>query len=92
MGYNSDIRIVTSSDGYEKLKEFVKTYLNEHKEIRNLLEHCDIKQEGKEQIYFGWNDIRWYENDYNDVTAIMEGLDYLEENEYSYRYSRIDSR
>lgn len=89
MGYRSDIRIVTSIDGYEKLKEFVKRYLEEHNEDCNLLEECDIKQEGKKQIYFGWNSIKWYENDYDDVDAIMEGLNYLGENEYSYRYSRI---
>lgn len=89
MGYRSDIRIVTSIDGYEKLKEFVKKYLEEHNEDYNLLEKCDIKQEGKKQIYFGWNSVKWYENDYDDVDAIMEGLNYLGENEYSYRYSRI---
>lgn len=89
MGYRSDIRIVTSKDGFEKLKEFVKNYLKEHNENYNLLEQCDIKQEGKEQCYFGWNYVKWYENDYTDVDAIMEGLNYLSENEYSYRYMRI---
>ena len=29
MGYRSDIRIITSKDGYEELKEFVKKYLGE---------------------------------------------------------------
>ena len=89
MGYRSDIRIVTSKDGFEKLKEFVTNYLKEHNEDYNLLENCDIKQEGKNQFYFGWNSVKWYENDYEDVDAIMEGLNYLGENEYSYRYSRI---
>lgn len=89
MGYRSDIRIVTSKEGYEKLQEFVKKYLEEHNEDYNLLEECDIKQEGKSQIYFGWNSLKWYENSYDEVDAIMEGLNYLGENEYSYRYSRI---
>lgn len=89
MGYKSDVRIITSKDGFEILKEFVKKYLKEHNEDYNLLEKCDIKQEGKEQYYFGWNYIKWYENDYKDVDAIMEGLNYLGEKEYSYRYMRI---
>ena len=41
MGYRSDIRIVTTKDGFEKLKEFVKKYLEEKKlDIKeyNLLE------------------------------------------------------
>ena len=89
MGYRSDIRIITSKDGFERLKEFIKEYLKDNKEDYNLLEECDIKKEGKEQCYFGWNYVKWYEHDYPEVIAIMEGLNHLGENEYSYRYMRI---
>jgi len=89
MGYRSDIRIITSKDGFERLKEFIKGYLKDNKEDYNLLEECDIKEEGKEQCYFGWNYVKWYEHDYPEVIAIMEGLNHLGENEYSYRYMRI---
>lgn len=89
MGYRSDIRIVTSKEGFEKLKEFVENYLKENQEDSNLLDECDVKEEGKNQCYFGWNCVKWYENDYPDVDAIMEGLQYLQENNYSYRYMRI---
>ena len=63
MGYRSDIRIVTTKDGFEKLKEFVKKYLEEKKlDIKeyNLLEELDTKADGKEQCYFGWNGLKWY--------------------------------
>lgn len=89
MGYRSDVRIIVSKNGFEKLKEFVKDYLKDKVNVDNLLEECDIKQEGKEQCYLGWNSVKWYEYDYDDVDAIMNGLNYLGENEYSYRYSRI---
>ena len=89
MGYRSDIRIITSKDGFEILKEFIKGYLKDNKEDYNLLEECDIKEEGKEQCYFGWNYVKWYEHDYPEVIAIMEGLNHLGESEYSYRYMRI---
>jgi len=89
MGYRSDVRIVISKEGYEKLKEFVKEYLKDDDEICNLLEECDIKQEGKKQYYLGWNYVKWYEDIYKDAESIMEGLNYLRENEYSYRYMRI---
>lgn len=92
MGYRSDIRIVTTKDGFEKLKEFVKKYLEEKKlDIKeyNLLEELDTKADGKEQCYFGWNGLKWYEGDYPEVDAIMNGINYLGENEYSYRYMRI---
>lgn len=88
MGYRSEIRIITSKEGYEKLNEFVEQYLKDTEED-NLLKECDIKNIGKEQCYFGWNDIKWRENDFKDVDAIMEGLNHLGENEYSYRYMRI---
>lgn len=88
MGYRSEIRIITSKEGYEKLNEFVEQYLKDTEED-NLLKECDIKNIGKEQCYFGWNDIKWRENDFKDVDAIMEGLNYLGENEYSYRYMRM---
>lgn len=91
MGYRSDVRIVTSKKGFEKLSEFVINSLKEQKinvKEYNLLEDLDIKVEGKEQIYLGWNYLKWYDG-YPEVDAIMEGLNYLSENEYSYRYMII---
>ena len=32
MGYRSDIRIVTSKEGFEKLQEFVRNHLKKNKE------------------------------------------------------------
>lgn len=89
MGYRSDIRIITSKEGFDKLKEFVENYLKEKNYTEyNLLNECDIKEQGKEQYYLGWNSLKWYDG-YTEVDAIMKGLDYLEENEYSYRYMII---
>ena len=91
MGYRSDVRIITSKKGFEKLKEFVGKYIEENKDedIQNLLESFDINKSDGKQCYFGWNYVKWYENDLKDVDSIMNGLDYLEENGYSYRYTRI---
>lgn len=93
MGYRSDVRIVVSKEGYELLKEFVEYYLKNNvkkEEINemNLLKSVDIKTEGKDQVYLGWNYLKWYDG-YKDVDAIMEGLNYLEDNEHSYRYMII---
>lgn len=91
MGYRSDVRIVTSKEGFEKLSEFVKNYLIEKNvDVKdyNLLEELEIKVEGKEQIYFGWNWIKWYDG-YENVDAIMDGLEQLEENKFSYKYMRL---
>ena len=89
MGYRSDVRIVTSKKGFEKLKEYVEKYLKEHNEKYNLLENLDTDIKNDNECYFGWNSVKWYQYSYKDVDAIMYGLDYLEENEYSYRFARI---
>lgn len=94
MGYRSDVRIITSRKGFEKLSEFVINYLKEKGlDIKNynLLKMLEINVQGKEQYYFGWNGVKWYDGieGYEDVNAIMKGLDYLSENEYSYRYMII---
>lgn len=92
MGYRSEVRIITGIEGFKKLQEFVENYLKEKKlDVKeyNLLNSLDIESKGKNQIYFGWNYVKWYEGDYPDVDAIMNGLNYLEDNDYSIRYMRI---
>lgn len=91
MGYRSDVRIMTSKKGFEKLKEYTDKYLKDKDyKYGNLLDECDISEETKYAKYIGWNNIKWYEySDYTDVDAIMNGLDYLKSEDYSYRYARI---
>lgn len=91
MGYRSDIRIVTSKKGFDKLKEYVSDYLKEVKkdDSYNLLNDFTVYKENKYQVYFGWNYLKWYEGNYEDVDAIMNGLNKLAENDYSYRYARL---
>lgn len=88
MGYRSDIRITTSKEGFKVLSEFAKKYLENKNKDYDLLKDLDLMVEGKEQCYFGWDYVKWYDG-YNDVDAIMKGLEYLEDNNYSYRYMRI---
>ena len=92
MGYRSDVRIVTSKKGYKVLDDYVKKYLSDHDKNRNwnLMKRPNIKKETPYTTYIGWDCLKWYEfSDYEDVNAIMTGLDYLKENGYSYRYSRL---
>lgn len=92
MGYRSDVRIVTSKKGFNELKKFTDNYLKEKNyTYGNLLDDCNFNFENSYSKYFGWNSIKWYENcdDYEDVDAIMEGLNHLREMDLSYRYARI---
>lgn len=92
MGYRSDVRIVTSKKGFDKLNKYVEEYLKDkpNGEKFNLLENLDLYKENSYSCYFGWDSIKWYDCcDYIDVDAILNGLDDLKEKDYSYRFARI---
>ena len=91
VGYRSDVRIITTKKGYNELKKYTDKYLNDKKwDYGNLLDEVTINEETRYAKYLGWNNIKWYQySDYEDVNAIMNGLDYLKENNFSYRYARI---
>lgn len=88
MGYRSDVRIVTSKKGFEKLKDYVsKTIANsENPNMYNLMENLNFEHENDYSKYFGWNNINWY---YADVNIIINGLHKLEEEDLSYRFARM---
>lgn len=94
MGYRSDVRISTTKKGYKELRNFVADYLKNHKrqdgtEYPNLLDMVDIQEENSRQVYLGWNNLKWYDDDFIDVQAIMKGLDYLENHDLSFSYARM---
>lgn len=92
MGYRSDVRILTTKKGFKELKKFTDNYLKEKNyTYGNLLDDCKMIHENNYSKYFGWDSIKWYDDieGFEDVTAIMEGLNHLTEKDYSYRFARI---
>ena len=92
MGYRSDVRILTTRKGYKELRKYTDKYLKDKDyPYGNLLNNLDVDEETKYAKYIGWNCIKWYENcdGYESVDAIMNGLNHLADNNYSYRYARI---
>ena len=90
MGYRSDVRIITSKKGFEELTKYVKKYLGEGYKY-NLLDELQINEDRGDQIYFGWDYLKWYENieGYENITAILKGLYHLAEEGYGYRFARL---
>jgi hypothetical protein len=90
MGYRSDVRIITSKKGFKELEKYVTKYLKGNDDY-NLLHQLDIDNSNDYERYFGWNSVKWYENSdgFEDVDAVMNGLQDLEEKDLSYRYARI---
>lgn len=88
----SDVRIVTSMEGYKMLQQFIKSCINKNENdisIKNLLDDC-FKHQNHKQCYFGWNEYSNWDG-FRDKNSelIMEGLRFLEDNGYSYRYYRL---
>lgn len=55
----------------------------------NLLNQTGYKKEVGDEITIGWNYVKWYEGDYEDVNAIMYSLGKLSEADLPYHYIRI---
>ena len=94
MGYRSDVKIVVSKKGFAKLKEYVE---RESVKFRkpdsdysyNLLECADSIRVDGDQFLISWDDIKWYEDCYDDVDTIVHGLNYINNEGYSYRFYRV---
>ena len=61
MGYRSNVRILTSKNGYEKLQKHVSEYLKEKNIDYNLLENSDLRFVSSKGVLIGWNYIKWYD-------------------------------
>ena len=102
MGYRSDVRIIVSKKGYKELRKYVEEHIKKYKSENikegsiasvhdfNLLNFLDVsKSDSNKDIYYlGWNDVKWYDG-YEDVDAIMDGLEKLKLNGYEYHFGRL---
>ena len=88
MGYRSDIRIVMKKKDYPKFSKYVEDYIAEKQAQYNLMEHIDVKEEGTQTIYIGWNYLKWYE-EYPEVQAVHEALDKFRDEGLSFAFARI---
>lgn len=96
MGYRSDVRIRTTKEGYEVMKNFVEKYIKENVSEDaqgldwNLLNSAEITETGN-SITLDWYDFKWYEGiqGYEDVDAIMNSLNELSDKNIDYQYMRI---
>ena len=73
MGYRSDVRIITSKKGFNKLKDYVTDRIakSNNPNIYNLMDDIEFEYDNGYSKYFGWNNVKWY---YEDVDYVMDGL------------------
>lgn len=94
MGYRSDVKIITTPEGWEKIDKAVRkvagiTKKNEE-ESYWLTERtywtpiCDGKY-----VLAEWEDIKWYEGRDEEIDALMNALKELKQRRVPYRYFRV---
>ena len=93
MSYYSTVRIVTTIDGFTTMQQEVISFLQQHccpMEL-NLLQptHMDYFNKDQYGVYFGWDSIRWYDQFYPEIMAIVYALEQLEKSGIEYQFLRI---
>ena len=92
MGYRSDVRIAVSKKGYKEMLKYMEDFAKrkdlDKDDVIDLLNCTDISCENKYQKYFGWDGIKWYDG-FPDIDAIIEALSHIENEGYSYNFTRI---
>jgi len=79
MGYRSDVRINTNTNGYGRLTDLVGD------ELTALAPTIDVDGDS---VILGWDDIKWYDWE-GDVRAIMNAIHTIREEGYPYEFIRI---
>lgn len=88
MGYRSDVRIVMKKKDYPKFNKYVEDYIAEKQAHYDLMKHIDVKEEGTQTIYIGWNYLKWYE-EYPEVQAVHEALNKFRDEGLSFTFARM---
>lgn len=94
MGYRSQVRIATTQDGWKFMQSRYAIHLKEciakGLDGFNLLECMDSFQNDKdENVYFGWDDIKWYENVFGEIVSWYETFKDLEKENIPFQFLRL---
>lgn len=88
MGYRSDVRIVMKKKDYPKFNKYVEDYIAEKQAKFNLMKHIDVKEEGTQTIYIGWDYLKWYK-EYPEVQAVHNALNKFRNEGLSFTFARM---
>ena len=92
MGYRSDVRIAVSKKGYKEMLKYIEEFAKrkdlDKDDVIDLLNCTDFSCENKYQKYFGWDGIKWYDG-FPDIDAIIVALSHIENEGYSYNFTKI---
>ena len=77
--------------GKDEDAEIYANVQNQRGDDYNLFNSCDVKKidEKYGEVYLGWNWVKWYTDEFDDVYAVMYGLRKVKEADFSYQFARI---
>lgn len=91
MGYRSEVRIATTREGYERICKRVDD-LGKSSNVYPLIStkvKPDFFDEEDGTVAFGWDHIKWYDGDYEDVTHVSKALAELEADGLPLEFCRV---
>lgn len=94
MGYRSDIKLITTPEGWSQIDKAVRkasgvTDKNENTSyVLTHSTHATPILNGR-YVLGEWDDIKWYEGYDDDVTAFMTALGQLDASDIPYNYIRL---
>lgn len=90
MGYRSEVRIATTREGYDRMREHVDALSEEHDAypLMGAGREPDFFDEQDGCVVFGWDDVKWYEGQLSDVTNVVKALNEIGECGLPYEFCR----
>ena len=91
MGYRSEVRIATTREGYERICRRVDE-LGKGSNVYPLIGTMvkpDFFDELGDSVAFGWDHVKWYDGDYEDVTNVSKALAEIEADRLPVEFCRV---
>lgn len=87
MGYLSDVKLITTKEGWERIKKEISR-VGAEEEYSLISGVGDPICDGK-YVLAEWDDVKWYEGHNEEVDAIMRELGRFDAEHIPYQYLRV---
>lgn len=81
MGYRTEVRFITTKEGYNTMKKYINENSENNHGLEDLLEDVDMEKKVKDLVVLGWDSLRG-----DGVEALNEITLDLYDKDISYRY------
>ena len=80
MGYETEVRVITTQKGFRELNKFADMKLKENIEVARILKEPDINEKYKDIVRLGWTDMRS-----SELEVLKDCMTNLMEKDITYR-------